>query len=134
MGTGFTPTTVPTQCRQNQAGIVYHTSCRYARRILMLNLIDDYMQCIDGKVPDDCLRLLRDELSEMLMHYTIQPISTDLTVYEGYIPQCFAAYCVTKKIEGTSDETMRNNMTSPFSKLTSARSRRTSSVTRQPVL
>lgn len=64
----------------------------------MLNLIDDYMQCIDGKVPDDCLRLLRDELSEMLMHYTIQPISTDLTVYEGYIPQCFAAYCVTKKL------------------------------------
>lgn len=76
----------------------------------MLNLIDNYMQRIDGKVPDSWLRLLRDELSELLMHYTIQPVSTELTVYEGYIPQCFAAYCVTKKIEGASDETMRNYM------------------------
>ena len=76
----------------------------------MLNLIDDYMQRIDGKVPDDCLRLLRDELSEILMHYTIQPVSTDLTVYEGYIPQCFAAFCVTKKVEGKSDETLRKYM------------------------
>ena len=76
----------------------------------MLNLIDNYMQRIDWKVPDSCLRLLRDELSELLMHYNIQPVSTELTVYEGYIPQCFAAYCVTKKIEGASDETMRNYM------------------------
>ena len=76
----------------------------------MLNLIDNYMQRINGKVPDSCLRLLRDELSELLMHYTIQPVSTELTVYEGYIPQCFAAYCVTKKIEGASDETMCNYM------------------------
>lgn len=52
----------------------------------MLNLIDNYMQRIDGKVPDSWLRLLRDELSELLMHYTIQPVSTELTVYEGYIP------------------------------------------------
>lgn len=29
----------------------------------MLNLIDNYMQRIDWKVPDSCLRLLRDELS-----------------------------------------------------------------------
>lgn len=76
----------------------------------MLNFTDEFMQRIDGKVPDAYLSVIRNELVELVTHYDIQPKSSALTVWQGYLPECYKIYCVTKKIEGASDATMQNYM------------------------
>ena len=76
----------------------------------MLTIVDDYMQQINGKVPDEYLEILRNELSALVTRYDIEPKSTELTVWKGYLPECYKVFCVTKKIEGKSPETLRKYM------------------------
>lgn len=65
-----------------------------------------FMSRLDGKVNDDELSVIRKELLIFVNDYDISKKCTDVTLYTGYIPECYKAYIVTKKIEGASQKTL----------------------------
>ena len=74
----------------------------------MLNIVDELMMRMDSKIPSKYLPILQAEMSELITYYDIQEKSRALTVYEGYLPDAYKAFMVTKKIEGKSEETLKN--------------------------
>ena len=74
----------------------------------MLNIVDELMMRMDSKIPSKYLPILQAEMSELITYYDIQEKSRALTVYEGYLPDAYNAFMVTKKIEGKSEETLKN--------------------------
>lgn len=72
----------------------------------MINFTDDFMTRISDKIPDEYIHIIMGELSGMLTRYNVEPVCTDIELYEGYLPECFKAFFVTKKIEGKSDKTL----------------------------
>lgn len=68
--------------------------------------MDEWVSRIADKIPNEYIWVITNELADLLTHYNVEPISTELTLYEGYLPECFKAYFVTKKIEGLSEGTL----------------------------
>lgn len=69
--------------------------------------INELMARLSGKIPDDSLRYVKDAVSIWLKDYTIVEQSTDLAVRADNICKELREYVVAKKIEGKSDETIR---------------------------
>lgn len=65
-----------------------------------------FMTKIDGKVPDEMLKTIRDELLVFTNDYDISKRNTEIAPYTGYLPECYKIYMVTKKIEGMSQKTL----------------------------
>lgn len=72
----------------------------------MINFTDELVSRIVDKIPNEYIEVVTGELAELLTHYNIEPVSTELTIYSGYVPECFRAFFVTKKIEGLSEGTL----------------------------
>ena len=72
----------------------------------MIKFTDEFMSRIEGRIPNEYIRIIMGELSDMLTRYNVEPVCTDIELYEGYLPECFKAFFVTKKIEGKSDKTL----------------------------
>ena len=72
----------------------------------MLSFTDEFLTRINGKVPDEYLTTISTELNSIIAKYTIEPVTTDVTVYQGYLPEFYPAFFVTKKIEGLSEKTL----------------------------
>ena len=68
----------------------------------MIKFTDEFMSRIEGSIPDEYIHIVMGELSDMLTRYNVEPVCTDIELYEGYLPECFKAFFVTKKIEGKS--------------------------------
>ena len=72
----------------------------------MLSLADELAVRLDGKVPAEYMGVIQNELAVLLSYYEVKQISKEIAVYEGYLPQHFKAFFVTKKIEGASEKTL----------------------------
>lgn len=69
---------------------------------------NSFMARLDGKVPDDLLSTIREELFVFTNDYEINKRCTDVVPYTGYLPDCYKVYVVTMKIEGMSDESLKS--------------------------
>ena len=69
-------------------------------------LVDQFLSCVASKLSADNANMIRGELSEVLTHYKVEPIGEDIVLYNGYLPECYEAFFVCKKIEGASDKTL----------------------------
>ena len=61
---------------------------------------------LDGKIPDEDLRIVKEELDIFSNDYDIRKKETALAVVDE-MPQAYITYMVTKKIEGLSDDTLK---------------------------
>ena len=59
-----------------------------------------------GKVSDEVLKLIQNELFLHTQNYDIERRETAVEKYKGYLPECFKVYLVSRKIEGLSDKTL----------------------------
>ena len=59
-----------------------------------------------GKVSDEVLKLIQNELFLHVQDYDIERRETAIGKYKGYLPECFKVYLVSRKIEGLSDKTI----------------------------
>lgn len=61
-----------------------------------------------GKIPDECIATVRNELSIVMTEYDVVPKTTDLVPYENVIPDVAKYYIASKQVEGLSKNTLRN--------------------------
>lgn len=59
-----------------------------------------------GKVSDEVLKLVQNELFLHVQDYDIERRETAIGKYKGYLPECFKIYLVSRKIEGLSNKTI----------------------------
>ena len=69
-------------------------------------LVDQFLSCVANKLSIDNANMIRGELSEVLRHYKVEPAGENMVPYKGYLPECYEAFFVCKKIEGSSDKTL----------------------------
>ena len=74
----------------------------------MDNFINDFMMRMDGKIPSYYLADIQNELCEMVRHYKIEAISSDMVPMSGYEPPYFREFFISKKIEGASEKTLQH--------------------------
>lgn len=55
---------------------------------------------------NDSLKIVFKQLTIFVNDYEIKKRETSLTLYEGYLPECYQTYFVTRKIEGLSLKTL----------------------------
>lgn len=72
------------------------------------NLERDLLAKLDGKLSDEDLKTVLNELRSCAVDYDIQKRSTELTSYDGTIPNAYKAFIVSKRIEGLSDSTLKS--------------------------
>ena len=70
------------------------------------NFAKEFITKLNGKLGDDVLKVVMDELCVFTENYDIDKKCTDIVVCDDYIPQCYKVYMVTKKIEGLSKGTL----------------------------
>lgn len=68
---------------------------------------DDFMMRLIGKVPDECLQTIRQQLDMVLVNYDVTQKETGIVVYQDTIPQAVKMYLASRKIEGLSDKTLQ---------------------------
>lgn len=61
-----------------------------------------------GKIPDECIATVRNELSIVMTEYDVVPKTTDLVPYENVIPDAAKYYIASRQVEGLSKNTLRN--------------------------
>ncbi|MCD8076811.1 MAG: tyrosine-type recombinase/integrase [Lachnospiraceae bacterium] len=71
------------------------------------NFAAEFVAKLDGKLAAEDLRTVLEELQLFTADYDISQRVTDLTAYQGGIPECYQTYLVTKKIEGLSLGTLK---------------------------
>ena len=64
--------------------------------------VKNFMAKIDGVISDEDLRIVYQQLEIFVSDYEISPKKAEVVLYEGYLPQCYQIYFVTRKIEGMS--------------------------------
>lgn len=64
--------------------------------------ITELVGCIDG----DSIRTVRDKLSVFINDYDIKQKSTDVILYEGYLPYYYKIFFATMKIDGLKNSTL----------------------------
>ena len=71
------------------------------------NLERDLLAKLDGKLSDEDLKTVLNELRSCTIDYDIQKRDTNLMQYDGMIPDIYKAFIVSKRIEGLSDSTLK---------------------------
>lgn len=69
--------------------------------------VTTFMTKISDKINDDSLKIIFKELTIFVNDFEIKKRETALTVYKGYLPECYQVYFVTRKIEGMSMKTLQ---------------------------
>ena len=64
-----------------------------------------FLTKLDGKMPDEYIKTVKEQLDIFVCDYEIQKRETALAVMDEY-PQAYVAFFVTKKIEGLSEKTL----------------------------
>lgn len=73
----------------------------------MENFANEFISKLDGKIPDEALRTVLQELQVFASNYDINQRETHVIPYQSNIPDCYRVYMVAKKIEGMSPESMK---------------------------
>lgn len=73
----------------------------------MDNFAKEFLTRLDGKIPEEEMKTILQELQVFASGYDIQKKETALIPYEPQIPQCYKVYMVSKKIEGRSEGTLK---------------------------
>ena len=94
----------------------------------MENFANEFISKLDGKIPDEALRTVLQELQVFASNYDINQRETHVVPYQSNIPDCYRVYMVAKKIEGMSPESMKTynfyltdffeNINRPFEQVT----------------
>lgn len=71
------------------------------------NFAKEFLTRLDGKIPEEEMKTILQELQVFASGYDIQKKETALIPYEPQIPQCYKVYMVSKKIEGRSEGTLK---------------------------
>lgn len=69
--------------------------------------VTSFMTKISDKIDDNSLKIIFKELTIFVNNFEIKKRETSLTVYQGYLPECYQVYFVSKKIEGMSVKTLQ---------------------------
>lgn len=73
----------------------------------MENFANEFISKLDGKISDEALRTVLQELQVFASNYDINQRETHVVPYQSNIPDCYRVYMVAKKIEGMSPESMK---------------------------
>lgn len=73
----------------------------------MENFANEFVSKLDGKISDEALRTVLQELQVFTSNYDISQRETHVIPYQSNIPDCYRVYMVAKKIEGMSPESMK---------------------------
>ena len=73
----------------------------------MENFANEFVSKLDGKISDEALRTVLQELQVFASNYDISQRETHVVPYQSNIPDCYRVYMVAKKIEGMSPESMK---------------------------
>lgn len=73
----------------------------------MENFANEFVSKLDGKISDEALRTVLQELQVFASKYDINQRETHVVPYQSNIPDCYRVYMVAKKIEGMSPESMK---------------------------
>lgn len=73
----------------------------------MENFANEFISKLDGKIPDEALRTVLQELQVFASNYDINQRETHVVPYQSNVPDCYRVYMVAKKIEGMSPESMK---------------------------
>nr|DAM71528.1 MAG TPA: SITE SPECIFIC RECOMBINASE XERD [Caudoviricetes sp.] len=73
----------------------------------MENFANEFISKLDGKIPDEALRTVLQELQVFASNYDINQRETHVVPYQSNIPDCYRVYMVAKRIEGMSPESMK---------------------------
>ncbi len=84
--------------------IVYHLLSE--RGIAKMGFAEDFILKLNGKLAVGELEVVLNELTMFVSNYDIKPKQTSITPYIG-LPKAYKVYMVTKKIEGKSEETLK---------------------------
>ncbi|MEY8509787.1 site-specific tyrosine recombinase/integron integrase [Lachnospiraceae bacterium 42-17] len=67
----------------------------------------NFVTKLNGKISDDNLKVVLQELEIFVNDYSIENRRTELISYENIIPHCYKVYMISKKIEGLSSGTLK---------------------------
>lgn len=67
----------------------------------------EFVTRLSGKVKDDELKTILQELEMFSRNYDIEKKETAIAQYVPEVPECYKTYLVSKKIEGTADSTLK---------------------------
>ena len=73
----------------------------------MENFANEFVSKLDGKISDEALRTVLQELQVFTSNYDISQRETHVVPYQSNVPDCYRVYIVAKKIEGMSPESMK---------------------------
>lgn len=73
----------------------------------MENFANEFVSKLDGKISDEALRTVLQELQVFASNYDISQRETHVVPYQSNVPDCYRVYMVAKKIEGMSPESMK---------------------------
>jgi hypothetical protein len=88
----------------------YDTTLRtmFAMERSFFMFADEFMMRLIGRVPDEYLQEIRQQLDIALVNYDVAEKQTELVVYQDRIPQAVKIYLASRKVEGLSDKTLKN--------------------------
>lgn len=66
----------------------------------------EFIVCLQGKVPDECLKTIEQKLTMFCSHFQISRVTTELALSTPF-PVAYKTYMATKKIEGLSAGTLQ---------------------------
>lgn len=67
---------------------------------------DEFMLKLIGKIPDEYLQTVRQQLDMTLVNYDVRQKKTELVVYQDPVPRAVKIYLAARKIEGLSEKTL----------------------------
>lgn len=73
----------------------------------MENFAKDFMVRLDGKVSNEDMATILQELQMFTSNYDIQKKETNIVLYDDQLPDCYKVYMVAKKLEGLSEGTLK---------------------------
>ena len=73
----------------------------------MENFAKDFMVRLDGKVSNEDMVTILQELQMFTSNYDIQKKETNIVLYDNQLPDCYKVYMVAKKLEGLSEGTLK---------------------------
>ena len=71
------------------------------------NFAKEFVTKLNGKLGTNEMKIVLDELQIFTEEYDIGKKSTEIVLCDEYIPQCYKVYMVSKKIEGLSEESLK---------------------------
>ena len=75
----------------------------------MENFANEFVSKLDGKISDEALRTVLQELQVFASNYDINQRETHVLPYQSNTPDCYRVYMVAKKIEGMSPDSMKTD-------------------------